>query len=82
LRERAALPIVREPHVHNFGDIDVAGIDYSIRYKFVAGAIQWRPSLSATQTYRYSVAFQPGQRPAAASVRPMTTVIGRRDGKA
>ena len=45
----------------NFGDIDVAGIDYSVRYKFVAGGIRWRPSLSATQTYRYSVAFQPGQ---------------------
>jgi len=45
----------------NFGDIEVAGLDYSIRYTFHAGGVKWVPSLNATQTYRYTVAFQPGQ---------------------
>jgi iron complex outermembrane receptor protein len=45
----------------NFGDINVAGLDYLIKYKFAAGGIQWLPSVSATQTYHYTVAFQPGQ---------------------
>jgi len=44
----------------NFGAIDVAGIDYLLRYRFSAAAVEWQPSISATQTYRYSVALSPG----------------------
>jgi hypothetical protein len=45
----------------NFGDIEVAGIDYSLRYTLHADGVKWVPSAIATQTYRYNVAFQPGQ---------------------
>jgi iron complex outermembrane recepter protein len=45
----------------NFGDIDVAGIDYLLKYTLVAGGLRWVPSISATETYRYTVALQPGQ---------------------
>jgi iron complex outermembrane recepter protein len=45
----------------NFGSIHAAGIDYLLKYRFEAARIEWQPSLSVTQTYRYNVAFQPGQ---------------------
>jgi iron complex outermembrane receptor protein len=45
----------------NFGAIDVAGIDYLLSYRFSLAGIEWQPSISATQTYRYTVAFQPGE---------------------
>jgi iron complex outermembrane receptor protein len=45
----------------NFGDIEVAGIDYWLKYTFLAGGVKWVPSVNVTQTYRYTVAFQPGQ---------------------
>jgi iron complex outermembrane receptor protein len=45
----------------NFGDIDVAGVDYLIKYTWLAGGVKWIPSITATQTYHYTVAFQPGE---------------------
>jgi len=45
----------------NFGDLEVAGIDYWFKYAFPAGGMRWIASIAATQTYRYTVAFQPGQ---------------------
>jgi iron complex outermembrane receptor protein len=45
----------------NFGDINAAGLDYLIKYRFAAAGVQWIPSVNATQTYRYTAAFQPGQ---------------------
>lgn len=45
----------------NFGAIDVAGIDYLLRYRFLLVRVEWQPSISVTQTYHYTVAFRPGQ---------------------
>jgi iron complex outermembrane receptor protein len=44
----------------NFGLIKVAGVDYQINYKRATKFGEWRPSLSATETYRYTQALTPG----------------------
>jgi iron complex outermembrane receptor protein len=44
----------------NFGDINVAGIDYQVNYRHPTLFGELLPSLSVTQTYHYSVAFVPG----------------------
>ena len=44
----------------NFGQIDVAGLDYRIDYKSRSRFGEWSPSIVATETYHYSVAQQPG----------------------
>ena len=45
----------------NFGEIEVAGIDYLASYRFSAVGVEWQPEISATQTYEYNVATQPSQ---------------------
>ena len=44
----------------NFGELDVRGLDYQLRYRISAGSGDLSPSLTATQTYHYSAALQPG----------------------
>jgi iron complex outermembrane receptor protein len=44
----------------NFGEIDVRGVDYQIRWEHEAGWWRLQPSLSATQTYHYTTALLPG----------------------
>ncbi|HKU27187.1 MAG TPA: TonB-dependent receptor, partial [Candidatus Sulfotelmatobacter sp.] len=45
---------------YNFGRIEVAGIDYAIKYRYRGAVGDWVPSLSATQTYHYRAALTPG----------------------
>jgi iron complex outermembrane receptor protein len=44
----------------NFGDINVAGLDYQINYKYSSSVGTWSPSLAVTQTYKYTAALIPG----------------------
>jgi len=44
----------------NFGAINVRGFDYQMSYTLRTSFGQWLPSLSATDTYRYTSALQPG----------------------
>jgi iron complex outermembrane receptor protein len=44
----------------NFGRIDVSGLDYSASYTLHTSSGEWMPTLSATQTYRYSTVLTPG----------------------
>jgi len=43
----------------NFGNIDVAGLDYQLHYRVTTRFGIWTPSISASQTYRYSAALTP-----------------------
>jgi iron complex outermembrane recepter protein len=44
----------------NFGEINVSGIDYQIQQKLATDVGQFTPSLSATETYRYTAEIVPG----------------------
>lgn len=47
----------------NFGEINVAGLDYQVTYKARSEVGIWTPSLNATQTYRYNEALLPNSPP-------------------
>ncbi len=47
----------------NYGDINIEGFDYQVSYSYLTKLGQLSPSLSATQTYRYSAALVPGSPP-------------------
>jgi len=54
-------PITRvDSRALNFGKTSVAGIDYQIDYKYQTRFGRFIPSLSATDTYHYTTAVQPG----------------------
>ncbi len=43
----------------NFGEIEAAGVDYELTWKRETKVGIWTPSLSASQTYRYTTALRP-----------------------
>ncbi|MDE2184699.1 MAG: TonB-dependent receptor, partial [Alphaproteobacteria bacterium] len=47
----------------NFGQIDVAGLDYELSYLYQSEVGDWSPSVDFTQTYQYSAALVPGSAP-------------------
>jgi len=44
----------------NFGNIDVAGIDYQLNYSYKTEFGTWTPSINASETYRYVATLTPG----------------------
>ncbi|WP_129778439.1 TonB-dependent receptor [Peristeroidobacter soli] len=44
----------------NFGELQVAGLDYRAAYAIAIGRGKLQPSLAATQTYKYDVSLIPG----------------------
>jgi iron complex outermembrane receptor protein len=47
----------------NFGKYDIAGLDYQLSYRYPTVFGVWTPSLSASQTYRYTATLLPGTPP-------------------
>src|SRR4029077_8986665 len=44
----------------NFGNLDLAGLDYQLTYRYRTGLGTFTPSISVTQTYRYRTTLTPG----------------------
>ena len=44
----------------NFGNLDLAGLDYQLTYKYRTGLGTFTPSITVTQTYRYRTTLTPG----------------------
>jgi hypothetical protein len=44
----------------NFGELDVEGVDYQLSYRYKTQFGDWTPSVSASETYRYSASLVPG----------------------
>jgi iron complex outermembrane receptor protein len=44
----------------NFGDITARGVDYQLEYSLESALGTWRPTLLASQTYRYTETLAPG----------------------
>ena len=51
----------------NFGELDVAGVDYQLSLHYDTGAGTFIPSFAATQTYRYTAKLTPGAAPVGAA---------------
>jgi len=47
----------------NFGYLDVAGVDYELRYRYPSGLGIWSIGETATQTFHYTAVVHPGTAP-------------------